>query len=125
MAPRILTFQDLVDKKSVKLVKLKLKLRSIVHEQRRLCDIEIFLEELSHKFVEKLARVRQTPNPMFETEQEIYAYQFEVIKLEDKITVIEMQIEDLIEQKTILERNLNESEQDLRNFVATGRRPQN
>ena len=126
MAPRILTFEDLVDEKSVELVKLKFKLRNIVYEKRRVYDQITFLEELSYKFVDKIVNVRyRNPHPSFKILRQIREFQHEVWRIENKISFLNLEIQDLRRQETATEGSLKNLEQHIRNFVATRGGPAN
>ena len=126
MAPRILTFEDIVDEKSVELVKLKFKLRNIIHEKRRVYEQITFLEELSYKFVDKIVNVRyRNPQPSFKILRQIREFQHEAMRIENKISFLNLEIQDLKRQETATEGNLKNLEQHLRNFVATRGGPAN
>ena len=119
MAPRILTFEEQVNEKSVELVKLKLKFRSISKEERELYELIIYLEELSYKFIEKIVAVRYNNPASPRISQQIREFQNEVESLEERVKNLNDDLQHLRRKKMMVEGELKNFEENFKNFVST------
>ena len=118
MVPRNLTWEEIVEDKTLIINKKRLEVRDIFKKDKRLREQKDFLQELVCKFVNKIVLIRERDNlNLLEITPEIKEIQDEVDRLEREIDQLSLQIQDTTGRGTRILMEIFNLRKELRQFI--------